>query len=185
MFQDFDQARQFIDENGIQAVDLKYCDLWGRWHHLTIPVSQYVSDLMARGFGFDGSSVGLKNVKTGDMVMAPDLTTGFQDPFWDVPTLSFICTTLNADTHEIFVNDPRNLAQQAESYLESTGIATQSRWELEFEFYVFNSISYVNEMCRAVFSINSKSAEWSSEAGIELFSGLKFELVELGLAKLP
>jgi glutamine synthetase len=162
MFEDFDQARQFVAEQNIQAVDLKYSDLWGRWHHVTIPVSQFRADLMARGVGFDGSSVGLKNVKAGDMVMAPDLITGFQDPFWDVPTLSFICTILNADTYEIFAHDPRNLAQQAELYLENTGIATQSRWAPELEFYIFDSISYVNEMHRAGYSINSTSAEWSS-----------------------
>ncbi|MBU1661604.1 MAG: glutamine synthetase beta-grasp domain-containing protein, partial [Chloroflexi bacterium] len=165
MFQDFEQVRQFVDEHGIRAVDLKYCDLWGRWHHLTIPTSQFVPDMMVRGIGFDGSSVGLKSIKSGDMVMVPDLTTGFQDPFWDVPTLSFICTTLNADTHEIFANDPRNLAQQAEAYLQSTGIATQSRWGPEFEFYVFDSVSYENEMHRAGYCFNSKSAEWSSAAG--------------------
>lgn len=165
MFRDFDQARQFVDEKEIQSVDLKYCDLWGRWHHLTIPASQFTPDLMARGIGFDGSSVGLKSVKSGDMVMAPDLRTGFLDPFWDVPTFSFICTTLNADNHEIFANDPRNLAQKAETYLQSTGIATQSRWGPEFEFYVFDGVSFVNENHQAGYCFNSESAEWNSMAG--------------------
>ena len=113
MFQEFKQARQFIDDHDIQLVDLKYCDLWGRWHHLTISAKQFTSKLMELGIGFDGSSVGLKNVKAGDMVMVPDITTGFQDPFYDVPILSFICTILSADTQEIFNNDPRNLAQRA------------------------------------------------------------------------
>ena len=165
MFKNFEQARQFVDEHGIRTVDLKYCDLWGRWHHLTLPANQFTPDLMTRGIGFDGSSVGLKNVKSGDMVMSPDLTTGFQDPFWDAPTLSFICTTLNADTYEIFANDPRNLARQAESYLQNTGIATQSRWGPEFEFYVFDSVSYENEMHRAGYRFDSGSAEWNSAAG--------------------
>ena len=64
MFQDLDQARHFVDENGIQAVDLKYCDLWGRWHQLTIPVSKFVSDLMVRGIGIDGSSVGTTLIRS-------------------------------------------------------------------------------------------------------------------------
>jgi len=119
MSQNFEEARQFIDKHKIQTADLKYSDLWGRWRHLTVPVNGFTPNLISHGIGFDGSSVGLKNVKAGDMVMSPDLTTGFQDPFWGVPTLSFICTTLDADTHEIFVNDPRNLAQQAEDYLLS------------------------------------------------------------------
>lgn len=162
MFKSFEQAQQFVEEHNIQSIDLKFADLWGRWHHLTTPTSQFTPQLMERGFGFDGSSVGLKNVKAGDMVMVPDLRTGFQDPFWGAPTLSFICTTLSADTREIFAQDPRNLAQKAEEYLQKTGIATESRWGPEFEFYVFDSVSYQNEMYGAGYQFQSQSAEWSS-----------------------
>ncbi|MGD8587058.1 MAG: glutamine synthetase beta-grasp domain-containing protein, partial [Chloroflexota bacterium] len=165
MFQDYQEVRHYIDENAIRVVDLKYCDLWGRWRHLTIPAGQFGADLMARGIGFDGSSVGLKSVKAGDMVLMPDLTTGYQDPFWDVPALSFINTTLNADTMEIFANDPRNIAKQAEAYLRSTGIGSHSRWGPEFEFYVFDSVSYENEIHRAGYAFNSSSAEWNSASG--------------------
>jgi len=162
MFHNFEDARKFVDESDIQTIDLKYCDLWGRWHHLTIPASQFTPGLMKRGIGFDGSSVGLKNVKAGDMVMVPDMSAGFEDPFWDRRTLSFICITLDADTHEVFTNDPRNLARQAEAYLQSTGIATESRWGPEFEFYVFDSASYENKNHRAGYHFDSKSSEWNS-----------------------
>lgn len=165
MFQSFKEAQQFVKEQNIQSIDLKFADLWGRWHHLTTPASQFTPKLMERGFGFDGSSVGLKNVKAGDMVMVPDLGTGFRDPFWDAPTLSFICTTLNADTREIFDQDPRNLAQKAEAYLQNTGLATESRWGPEFEFYVFDSVSYENDIQGAGYRFQSQSAEWSSAAG--------------------
>ena len=110
MFEMFDQAAQYVHEHNIQMIDLKFCDLWGRWHHLTVPASQFVPDILECGIGFDGSAVGLKSVKAGDMVLVPDLTTGFIDPFWEAPTLSFICTTLEADTHQVFTNDPRNIA---------------------------------------------------------------------------
>src|SRR5512140_3715183 len=122
MFNSFEQAQQFVEEHRVEMVDLKFCDLWGRWHHLTIPAGQFVPELMEKGIGFDGSAVGLKSVKAGDMVLVPDLGTAFMDPFWDMPTLSFICTTLEADTHVIFENDPRNIAIRAEEYLISTGI---------------------------------------------------------------
>ena len=68
MFQTFEQAHHFVTEQGIQVVDLKFCDLWGRWHHITIPAGQFNPKLMEEGIGFDGSSVGLKSVKSGDMV---------------------------------------------------------------------------------------------------------------------
>ena len=127
MFQTFEQAQGYIASQGIQVVDLKFCDLWGRWHHLTIPASQFEPKLMEDGIGFDGSSVRLKSVKAGDMVLVPDLGTAFLDPFWETATLSFICRTLEADTHEVFANDPRNIAIRAEEYLKETGLADESR----------------------------------------------------------
>jgi glutamine synthetase len=162
MFQHFDEVQHYLKEHGFQAVDLKFCDLWGRWHHLTLPAKQFTPAIMEAGIGFDGSSVGLKTVKSGDMVMTPDLGTAFEDPFWEQKTLSFICTTLDAETNEIFVNDPRNLAQQAESYLRSTDIATESRWGPEFEFYIFEEAAYENEINRAGYRLNSAEAEWNS-----------------------
>ena len=86
MFQTFEQAQAFVAERGVRMIDLKFCDLWGRWHHLTIPAKQFNHALLREGVGFDGSAVGLKSVKAGDMVLLPDLATGAMDPFWDAPT---------------------------------------------------------------------------------------------------
>lgn len=36
MFQTFEQAVGFIRENNIEMVDLKFTDLWGLWHHVTL-----------------------------------------------------------------------------------------------------------------------------------------------------
>ena len=155
MFETFEQAQAYVAQQGVKMIDLKFCDLWGRWHHLTIPARQFVPSLMQEGIGFDGSAVGLKSVKAGDMVLVPDLSTGAMDPFWEVLTLSFICSTLEADTHSIFPNDPRNIALRAEAYLRETGIADQSHWGPEFEFYVFDSVAFENEINRASYRLNS------------------------------
>ncbi|MBN2388296.1 MAG: type I glutamate--ammonia ligase [Anaerolineales bacterium] len=165
MFQTFAQAGEYVEKNGVEMIDLKFCDLWGRWHHLTIPSSQFLPDLMEQGIGFDGSAVGLKSIKAGDMILVPELGTGFLDPFWDTPTLSFICTTLEADTHAIFENDPRNVAIRAEAYLQTTGIADESRWGPEFEFYIFDSVSYEYGVNRASYTISSQEADWNSAQG--------------------
>jgi glutamine synthetase len=76
MFQLFDQAARYIDEHAIQLIDLKFYDLWGRWHHLTVPASQFTPGILESGIGFDGSAVGLKSVKAGDMVLVPDHNPG-------------------------------------------------------------------------------------------------------------
>ncbi len=165
MFQSMEQVLRYIQEKQVEMVDLKFCDLWGRWHHLTIPSTQFGPDLMDKGIGFDGSAVGLKSVKAGDMVLIPSLETAFMDPFWDSPTMSFICTTLEADTHIIFENDPRNVAIRAEEFLKSTRIADESRWGPEYEFYIFDSISYEYGVNRASYAITSGEADWNSAAG--------------------
>ena len=165
MFETFEQARHYVDQKGIQVIDMKFCDLWGRWHHLSVPASQFLPSLMEAGIGFDGSAVGLKSVKAGDMVLVPDLSSAFIDPFWDVPALSFICTTLEADTHAVFSNDPRNIAIRAEAHLHDSGIAERSLWGPEFEFYIFDRVAFDNGVNHASYRLDSNEADWNSATG--------------------
>ncbi len=162
MFSTFAEASAFAHERDVQMLDLKFSDLWGRWHHLTLPIAQFTPALMEEGVGFDGSAVGLKSVKAGDMVLVPDLSTGFLDPFCDVPTLSFICYTLEADTKAVFANDPRNIARRAEEYMAQTGIADRSMWGPEFEFYIFSRVTYEYGPNRCGYVIESDEADWGS-----------------------
>jgi glutamine synthetase len=162
MFTSFEEARNYVETHGVQMVDLKFTDLWGRWHHLTVPENQFTPALMEAGVGFDGSAVGLKSVKAGDMVLVPDLSTGFADPFCEAPTLSFICTTLEADTKAPFDNDPRNVARRAEELLVESGVADRSLWGPEFEFYLFDNVTYENKMNCAGYSVESSEAAWRS-----------------------
>ncbi|BDU68802.1 glutamine synthetase [Geothrix oryzae] len=165
MFNGFEQARQFIQAHSVRMIDLTFSDLWGRWHHVSIPASQFNEQLMRDGVGFDGSSVGLKSVKSGDMVLIPDLATGHMDPFWEAPTLSFICSAYEADTKAPFPVDPRNIAIRAEAYLKETGIADQSIWGPEYEFYVFDKVSYENGVNTASYRVDSREADWHSGEG--------------------
>jgi len=165
MFVTFEEARQYLQEGNLRMVDLKYCDLWGRWHHVTVPASQFTPALMEEGVGFDASSVGLKPLKAGDMVVVPDLSTGFVDPFWEAPTLSFICSSKEADTLKDFPRDPRNIARRAEAYLQELGIADESRWGPEFEFYIFDSVAFENEVHSVGYRLESAEGIWNSPKG--------------------
>ena len=62
MFETFEEASTYIEEQAITMIDLKFCDLWGRWHHLTLPAHAFAPSLIDRGTGIDGSSVGFKSV---------------------------------------------------------------------------------------------------------------------------
>ena len=44
------------------------------------------------GIGFDGSSIrGFQEIQESDMLVNPDPTTAFPDPFSEAPTLVLIC----------------------------------------------------------------------------------------------
>jgi glutamine synthetase len=165
MFEECEDVRRFIEERAIRMVDLKFVDLWGGWHHVTVPASQFDEVLYEEGVGFDGSSVGFRVVNSGDMVLRPELATGALDPFYELPTLGFICTTLEADTKAPFPQDPRNTAARAEAYLRGTGIADRSLWGPEFEFYVFDRVTFENGMNQASYRVDSGEAEWSAANG--------------------
>jgi glutamine synthetase len=162
MFDSLADAERYIADKGIEQVDLKFCDLWGRWHHVTVAASGFGARLMDQGIGFDGSSVGFKGISSGDMVMVPDLATAFPDPFWDLPTLSFICTTLEADTRNLYPYDPRSILQRSEAWLRETGVADNSLWGPEFEFYVFDAVAFENGVNAAGYRIESSEGAWSS-----------------------
>jgi glutamine synthetase len=163
MFKDFETAASYIKLNDIKSIDLKFTGLLGKWHHVTLSSSEFNPKLMQEGVGFDGSSVGLKSVKSGDMVLIPDLTTGFLDPFWEKPTLSFICTIVEADSKQKFAFDPRFILQKAEEYLISSKIADESVWGPEFEFYVFSNVKFENSSNTASYSLNAIEAAWNSK----------------------
>jgi glutamine synthetase len=165
MLTTIDEAQAYIRENQLQMIDLKFSDLAGRWHHLTLPASQFNESLMQDGVGFDASSVGLRPVKAGDMVLLPDLMTAFRDPFWEVPTLSFIGSAYEADTKHPFIRDPRNIAKRAEEYMKELGIADESRWGPEYEFYIFDSVAFENGVNTASYRVDSLEADWRSAAG--------------------
>jgi glutamine synthetase len=162
MFQTFAEAEKYIDEHGILMIDLKFCDLTGRWHHVTITKHEFTPELMNEGIGFDGSSVGLKSVKSGDMALIPDLSTAVIDHFWETPTISFLCNTVEADTKVSFQDDPRQIARRAEKLLVDSKIASHSLWGPEFEFYILNKIHYKNDSSTASYQLNASEATWNT-----------------------
>ncbi len=165
MFTDWQQAQAFIRDNQFAMIDIKFSDLAGRWHHVTLPAGQFGEALMRDGVGFDASSIGLKPVKAGDMILLPDLSTAFEDPFWEARTLSFVASAHEADTKRPFVRDPRNIAKRAEEYMRELGIADESRWGPEYEFYIFDSVAFENEVNAASYRVDSREADWQSARG--------------------
>ncbi|MGI6584531.1 MAG: type I glutamate--ammonia ligase [Lutisporaceae bacterium] len=174
MFKNLTEAKEFCNLKGIKMIDFKITDLVGRWHHLSIPVSRLNDKILEEGIGFDGSNYGFKTVEKSDMVFIPDFSTAFIDPFCEIPTLSMIgdIYTLE-DGIRRYEADPRYIAEKAEKYLISTGIADENIIGPEFEFYLFDKIAYESRPEHQEVTIDSLQAEWNTNDHYEKNLGYK------------
>ncbi|MBA4407313.1 type I glutamate--ammonia ligase [bacterium] len=153
----------YIKANKIQFVDFKFMDFPGQWQHFTVPVSQFSESSFEDGYGFDGSSIrGWKAINESDMLIIPDPNTMFLDPFVKAPTISLICDVFEPATKEKYSRCPRNIAQKAEAYLKSTGIADTVYFGPEAEFFVFDDVRFDSGPNFAFYSVDSVEGKWNS-----------------------
>lgn len=165
MFNSLIEAKRFMEEKSVKMVDFMMVDLNGRWRHLTIPVDRFTEDTFKNGIGFDGSNYGFAPVEKSDMVFIPDLSSSYLDPFMEIPTLSMIGDVYVIDSPENrpFDQDPRNVSKHAEEYLRTSGIADEMRIGPEYEFHVFDHVSYSTQPNESNFYIDTEQAEWNTE----------------------
>src|SRR5271154_7251013 len=143
----------------VKIVDLKLCDILGTWQHFAVPVSELTDSVFTEGLGFDGSSIrGWKAINASDMLVVPDPTTAWVDVFNAEPTLSLICTIVDPITREPYDRDPRGVAEKAEAYLKSTGIADTAFFGPEAEFFIFDDVRYDYSSNSSFHSVDSAEA---------------------------
>ena len=104
-------------EKNVKMVDLRFCDLLGTWQHFSVPIEAVSADTFEDGLGFDGSSIrGWKTIDQSDMIVVPDASTAWIDPFYEHPTLVLSCNVLDCITRQPYERDPRNVARHAEAF---------------------------------------------------------------------
>jgi len=164
MFTEKSEMISFVKKNDIRTIDLKFTGLFGSWHHISIPGKTFSESVFKKGIGFDAASIpGFKSLESGDMVLIPDPTTAFMDPFWNYSTLSVICDIYEADSKEKYGKDPRTIAAKAEKILIDSKIADTSLWAPEFEFNIFDSVNFTNNSHEASYAIYSEEADYNPE----------------------
>ncbi len=164
----YESLRSLIEQQKIEMIDLKFSDLFGRWQHVTLPISAFDAHTLETGVAFDGSSVpGFKPAAGADLMLVPDPETAQVDPFWEAPTLSLICNISEADTGHWFARDPRRIAMRAHEQMAHLGVADGSLWLAELEFYVFNKVSYGSDINTSFYQIDSAEADWNTAKGSE------------------
>jgi glutamine synthetase len=150
-------------KNKVEIVDLKFIDMPGLWQHFSIPAAELTDDLFENGIGFDGSSIrGFQAINESDMLLFPDPDTALIDPFTEHVTLSLLCNIRDPLTREPYSRDPRYLAQKAENYLKTTGLADTSYWGPEIEFFIFDSIRFGQGPNEGYYHIDSEEGFWNS-----------------------
>src|ERR1700710_2824560 len=85
------EALQYAKENGARQVDVRFSDIPGLQHHISYPIGELTEGSFTDGFGIDGSSIrGWAAINESDMLLIPDATTAFMDPFMETPTMVMI-----------------------------------------------------------------------------------------------
>jgi glutamine synthetase len=152
-----------IKEGEVRWVDLRFTDTKGKEQHVTIPATEIDDGFFEEGKMFDGSSIeGWKGINESDMILKPDDSTAVLDPFTDDNTLNLRCDIVEPTTLQGYNRDPRSIAERAEAYMKSTGIADSCMFGPEPEFFIFDDVKWNVDMSGASYEINSEEAAWSS-----------------------
>ncbi|MDO9386557.1 MAG: type I glutamate--ammonia ligase [Thiobacillus sp.] len=162
------QVIKMIQDNEVKFADLRFTDTRGKEQHVSIPARLVTEEWFEDGHPFDGSSIaGWKGIQASDMLLKADPDTAYMDPFFDEPTIILTCDVIEPSDGKGYERDPRSVARRAEAYLKSTGIADTAYFGPEPEFFIFDSITWHEDMSGCGVKINSEEAAWSSAEKFE------------------
>ncbi|HET7415263.1 MAG TPA: type I glutamate--ammonia ligase [Arthrobacter sp.] len=163
MFKDADEVLKYIADEDVKFVDVRFTDLPGVQQHFNVPAASVDEDFFVHGQLFDGSSIrGFQGIAESDMQLIPDPTSAYIDPFRIEKTLTLSFSIVNPRTGDPYHRDPRGVAERAEAYLASTGIADTAFFASEAEFYVFDDARFQTTPGNTFFKIDSEEAWWNS-----------------------
>ena len=166
-----DQIKEILEtikKEKVEFVDLRFTDTKGKEQHVSIPASAVDDDFFECGKMFDGSSIaGWKGINKSDMVLMPDPSTWKRDPFTKYETWMLRCDILEPDTMQGYDRDPRSIAKRAEAYLKSTGIADTVIFGPEPEFFLFDNVTFGNNMNGCFYQVDTYEGAWNSSKQYE------------------
>ncbi|MBF0282473.1 MAG: type I glutamate--ammonia ligase [Zetaproteobacteria bacterium] len=152
-----------IRENECEFVDVRFTDSKGKWQHVTFPIHQLSEDSFEDGFAFDGSSIaGWCDINNSDMALIPDPTSARIDPFFEACTVVLVAQVIDPITGEDYNRCPRQTAQRALKYIQSEGLADTAYFGPELEFFMFDGVTWNNDMGSCGYKISSEEAAWNS-----------------------
>ena len=116
MFENADALLKFVDDEDVQFVDVRFCDLPGVMQHFTVPVSSFGPAVFEDGLMFDVFSIrGFQAIHESDMALPRPPHSAYVDPFRVAKTLCVNFFIHDPLTGEAYSRDPRNVARKARS----------------------------------------------------------------------
>lgn len=157
------EALDFAKANDARQIDLRFTDIPGLSQHISYPIGMLTEDAFEDGFGIDGSSIrGWAAINESDMLIIPDAATAFMDPFAETRTLVMLGNIVDPITRQHYDRDPRWIAQKAELYLKTTGIADLAYFGAEAEFFIFDNIRFDQNQHSGFYFIDAEEGRWNS-----------------------
>src|SRR3954471_13045913 len=118
-----DDVLKLVKDKEVKFVDFRFTDTRGKEQHVSVPVKYFNKEKFELGHAFDGSSIaGWKGIQASDMLLMPDATSSFIDPFMESTTLTITCDVIEPSDMKGYDRDPRSIAKRADAYLKSTGL---------------------------------------------------------------
>ncbi len=157
------EVLELMRSKKIEFVDIKFMDFPGMWQHFSFPASRLTEETFRNGMGFDGSSIrGWKNINESDMLVIPDPSTAFIDPFAKNPTINLIGNIHDPITREPYGRDPRYIARKAEQQLAGAGVADKAFLGPEAEFFILDDIRFFQNENEAMYRVDSREGFWNT-----------------------
>src|ERR1700693_5193830 len=146
-----------------KQLDLRFTDLPGLQQHLSYPLSELTESSFEEGFGIDGSSIrGWAAINESDMLLIPDPTTAYIDPFYETKTLVMPSDVIDPIPRQHYERDPRWIAKKAEMYLKNSGLADTAFFGAEAEFFIFDNIRFDQNQHSGFYFIDAEEGRWNS-----------------------
>lgn len=165
MFKSNQEFLKFLIEEEINYVDFRFTDILGQTHHISYAAASIGLEQLTQGVGFDGSSLpGWKPINDSDMLMVPDVTTAFIDPFSEYLNVCVICDVIDPATNEKYDHDPRSILRAVLSYIQKCGVADAIYIGPELEFFVFDDVKFASKSHSSFYSLDSQESPHNTEA---------------------
>ncbi len=157
------EVLEFVKKNDARQLDMRFTDIPGLLQHISYPIGMLSEGSMEEGFGIDGSSIrGWAAINESDMLLIPDTTTAYMDPFSEIPTMVMTGDVIDPITRQHYDRDPRWIAKKAELFLQNSGVADTAYFGAEAEFFIFDNIRFDQNQHSGFYFIDAEEGRWNT-----------------------